>query len=95
LHFLDRAFVLGTLLPSLVDSLHPGGIIAIATLSRAPDPPPQRSYRSFFLLDDLLRPLPRDWQILLGVEESLKGSGYQDDTVRVWHTTQLVIKRPR
>lgn len=95
LHFLDRDFVLGTLLPTLVENLLPSGIIAIATLSRAPDPPAHPPYRSFLRLDDLRRALPQDWQTLLGVEESLRGSGYRDDTVRVWHTTQLVIKRPR
>lgn len=95
LHFLDRDFVLRALLPTIARDLAAGGVLAIATLARAPDPPSDPPYRSFFRLDDLCRSLPKDWQTLLGVEESLRGSGYRDDTVRVWHTTQLVIRRPR
>ena len=94
LHFLDRDLVLDALLPEIRDSLLPGGIVAIATFHRQPDPPVSPPYPSLFRLADLRRAFPPTWNALLAVEETLSGPGHGDRLVRDWHTTQLVIRKP-
>ncbi len=94
LHFLDRDLVLDALLPSLADSVHPGGILAIATFFRQPDPPADPPYPSLFRLADLRRAFPPRWNALLAVEETLRGPGHGNPAMRDWHTTQLVIRKP-
>ncbi len=94
LQFLERDFVLNTLLPWLRDCVEPGGFIALATFYRAPDPPVNPPYRSLFHLEELRQVFPPNWKSVLAVEEVLCGSGYYNRTLRNWYTTQLVIKRP-
>lgn len=94
LHFLDRDLALDALLPEIRDSVLPGGIVAIATFFRQPDPPVHPPYPSLYRLADLRRTFPARWNELLAVEETLSGPGHGDATMRNWHTTQLVIRKP-
>jgi len=95
LHFVDRDLVLDALLPELARTLLPGGVVAISTFHRQPDPPVCPPYPSLYRVADLRRSFPQDWNVVLGVEETLRGPGHDDRAVRDWHTTQLVIRKPR
>lgn len=94
LQFLEKKWVLNTLLPDLAAMLEPGGIVAIATFYAQPDPPVTPPYLSLYHLSELRSRFPEDWKVRHGVEEVLNGRGYYNNVNRDWFTTQLVIKRP-
>lgn len=59
IQFLEGDWVENKLIPILVNHLRPGGIIAIQTFYRDPEPPFERAVSSLWAVKDLQRLLPK------------------------------------
>lgn len=93
LQFFKADFVIKKLLPKLSAHLNPGGIIALETFYRAPEPPFSRPHHSYWTAKDLLEFFSK-WTIIF--RESVRESGRDmNGKKRIFFLTRLILKKSK
>lgn len=93
LHFLPQPWVIRTLLPDLNRRIQPGGIIAIATFYREPEPRLAKEVLSLYRLSQL-REVFENWDPVRMMEWPHYGQGLFDTEQRQWYSTLLIMQKP-
>lgn len=91
IQFLDKAWVLQTLLPWTDQHTKSGGDIAIETFHKDPRPPFAHPMRSLYTLDDLVGDAAR-WEVVYKQQYEHDGSD-MSGAVRHFFTTDLIVKK--
>ena len=88
IQFIDKEYILNTLIPTLKAHTNPNGVIAIETFFKDPEPAFDRPFTSYFYLYELT-PLFSDWNTLYKQEEMDEHSD-MNGTIRNFAVTTLV-----
>lgn len=93
LQFFEAYFVMKELFPKLSAHLNPGGIIALETFYRAPEPPFGKPHRSYWTDKDLRKIFPK-WTIVF--KESVEEWGRDmEGKKRIFFLTRFILKKPK
>ncbi len=93
IQFLDRPFMLGTLLPAIKRRVRPGGVVGIKTFSANPEPSLGIAFPTFFSAQEIAGAFD-DWVMILCAEEPEHSLAMTGSEIRLWQTVQFIARNP-
>ena len=91
IQFIDKEYILNTLIPILKARTSPNGVIAIETFFKDPEPAFDHPFASYYHLTDLT-PLFSDWNTLYEKKEMDEHSD-MNGTIRNFAITSLLVRK--
>ncbi|MEZ4210119.1 MAG: class I SAM-dependent methyltransferase [Patescibacteria group bacterium] len=91
IQFIDKKYVLNTLIPTIKNHTNPNGIIAVETFFKDPEPAFDHPFTSYYHLTDLT-PLLLDWDIQY-LKEEVSENKDMNGTIRSFAIISLLVRK--